>query len=85
MNTGNIWLAQFVPMLGSEIRKTRRCVLISLDDMNAHLRAVVVVPMTAGSRPAYFCIAMTLHGKQGTDRAGPVANARPSAPGQAIH
>ena len=65
MNIGEIWLAQLDPMLGSEIRKTRPCVVISPDDMNAHLRTVIVAPMTTGSRPAAFRIPVTFQGKQG--------------------
>ena len=51
--------------MGSEIQKTRPCVLISPDDMNAHLRTVIVAPMTTGSQPARFRIALTFQGKQG--------------------
>ena len=65
MKTGDIWLAQLDPTLGSEIRKTRPCVVISPDEMNAHLRTVIVAPMTTGSRPAAFRVAVTFQGKQG--------------------
>jgi mRNA interferase MazF len=51
--------------VGGEIQKTRPCVVISPDDMNAHLRTVIVAPMTTGSRPARFRIALTFKGKQG--------------------
>lgn len=65
MKAGDIWLAQLDPTLGSEIRKTRPCIVISPDDMNAHLRTVIVAPMTTGSRPARFRIALTFQGKHG--------------------
>lgn len=65
MKTGDIWLAQLDPTVGSEIQKTRPCVVISPDDMNAHLRTVIVAPMTTGSRPARFRIALAFQGKQG--------------------
>ena len=65
MKAGDIWLAQLDPTLGSEIQKTRLCVVVSPDDMNAHLRTVIVAPMTTGSRPAGFRIALTFRGKQG--------------------
>ena len=65
MKTGDIWLAQLAPTAGSEIQKTRPCAVISPDDMNAHLRTVIVAPMTTGSRPARFRIALTFQGKQG--------------------
>ena len=63
--TGEIWLAQLDPTVGSEIQKTRPCVVVSPDDMNLHLRTVIVAPMTTGSRPASFRIPLTFKGKQG--------------------
>ena len=65
MKTGDIWLAQLDPTVGSEIQKTRPCVVISPNEMNAHLRTVIVAPMTTGSRPAGFRVALTFQGKQG--------------------
>ena len=65
MKTGEIWLAQLDPTVGSEIQKTRPCVVVSPDDMNAHLRTVIVAPMTTGSQPAGFRIPLTFQGKQG--------------------
>lgn len=65
MKTGEVWLAQLDPAVGSEIRKTQPCVVVSPDEMNAHLRTVIVAPMTTGSRPAGFRIALTFQGKQG--------------------
>jgi len=34
--------------LGSEIRKMRPCVVVSPDELNAHLRTAIVAPMTTG-------------------------------------
>lgn len=65
MKSGEIWLAQLDPTVGSEIRNTRPCVVISPDEMNAHLRTVIVAPMTTGSKPAHFRIALVFQGKQG--------------------
>lgn len=65
MKAGDIWLAQLDPTVGSEIRKTRPCVVVSPVEMNAHLRTVIVAPMTTGSRPAAFRVAVTFQGKQG--------------------
>ncbi|MEN9631443.1 MAG: hypothetical protein RJA10_4671 [Pseudomonadota bacterium] len=48
MKTGDIWLARIDPTVRRAIQKTRPCVVISPDDMNAHLRTVIVAPMTAG-------------------------------------
>jgi mRNA interferase MazF len=62
---GEIWLAQLDPTVGSEIQKTRPCVLISPAEMNNHLRTVIVAPMTTGSRPAAFRVPITFKGKTG--------------------
>ena len=62
---GEIWLAALDPTLGSEIQKTRPCVVISPPEMNEHLRTMIVVPMTTGSRPAPFRIAITFQRKSG--------------------
>ena len=51
--------------MSSEIQKTRLCLVISPNDMNAHLRTVIVAPMTTGSQPARFRVALTFQGKQG--------------------
>lgn len=65
MRAGEIWLAQLDPTVGSEIQKTRPCVVVSPEEMNNHLRTVIVAPMTTGSKPAAFRIALTFQGKQG--------------------
>jgi mRNA interferase MazF len=63
--TGEIWLAQLDPTVGSEIQKTRPCVVISPPEMHNHLRTVIVAPMTTGSRPAAFRVPVTFKGKTG--------------------
>lgn len=65
LQTGDIWLAALDPTVGSEIQKTRPCVVISPNEMHQHLRTVIVAPMTTGSRPAAFRIPLTFQGKQG--------------------
>jgi len=62
---GEIWLVNLDPTLGSEIRKTRPCVVVSPAEMHDHLRTAIVAPMTTGSRPAPFRIAITHGGKKG--------------------
>ncbi len=47
---GEVHLVRLDPTLGSEIQKTRPCVVVSPDELNAHLRTVVVAPMTTGGR-----------------------------------
>lgn len=65
LKTGEVWLATLDPTVGSEIQKTRPCVVISPNEMHQHLRTVIVAPMTTGSRPAGFRIPLTFQGKQG--------------------
>lgn len=47
---GEVHLVRLDPTLGSEIRKTRPCVVVSPDELNAHLHTAVVVPMTTGGQ-----------------------------------
>jgi mRNA interferase MazF len=48
---GDICLIQLDPTRGSEIRKTRPCLVISPDELNRHLRTLIVAPMTTGGPP----------------------------------
>jgi mRNA interferase MazF len=47
---GSVYLVRLDPTQGSEIRKTRPCVIVSPDELNQHLRTVIVAPMTTGGR-----------------------------------
>ena len=47
---GQVHLVRLDPTLGSEIKKTRPCVVVSPDELNEHLRTVIVAPMTTGGR-----------------------------------
>jgi mRNA interferase MazF len=62
---GDVWLAALDPTVGSEIQKTRPCVIISPPEMHDHLRTVTVAPMTTGSRSAPFRVPVTFQGKNG--------------------
>ncbi|MBS0639771.1 MAG: type II toxin-antitoxin system PemK/MazF family toxin [Acetobacteraceae bacterium] len=62
---GDIWLATRDPTVGSEIQKTRPCVIISLPEMHDHLRTVLAAPMTTGSRPVPFRVPVRFDGKSG--------------------
>ena len=53
---GDVWSTALDPTVGSEIQKTRPCVIISPSEMHDYLRTVMVAPMTTGSRPAPFRI-----------------------------
>jgi mRNA interferase MazF len=62
---GEVWLVVLDPTLGSEIRKTRPCVIVSPPEMHDFLRTVIVAPMTTSSRPAPYRIALRFSGKNG--------------------
>jgi mRNA interferase MazF len=62
---GEVWLAALDPTIGSEIQKTRPCVIISPGEMHDHLRTVIVAPMTSANRPAGFRVPVTFQGKSG--------------------
>ena len=54
---GDVYLVSLSPTRGSEIQKTRPCVVVSPDDLNAHLSTFIVAPMTTGGHPYPFRIA----------------------------
>lgn len=62
---GDIWLVQLDPTVGGEIQKTRPCVVVSPSEMHDYLRTLIVAPMTTGSRPAPFRVAVAHAGKKG--------------------
>ena len=45
-----IVLVNLDPIIGSEIKKTRPCVVISPDEMNKYLRTIVIAPVTTSSK-----------------------------------
>ena len=47
---GEVHLVRLDPTLGSEIRKTRPCVIVSPDELNDHLRTAIVAPMTTAGQ-----------------------------------
>ena len=49
-NVFDIFLVNLDPTVGSEIRKSRPCVVVSPDELNRHIRTVVVAPMTGAQR-----------------------------------
>jgi mRNA interferase MazF len=47
----DVFLVNLDPTVGSEIRKTRPCLIVSPDDMNSYIATVIVAPMTTKGRP----------------------------------
>ncbi|MFT5472089.1 MAG: mRNA interferase MazF [Candidatus Promineifilaceae bacterium] len=64
-NRFDVFLISLDPTRGSEIRKTRPCIIISPDEMNCNIRTVIVAPMTTKGRSYPSRIACTFEGKRG--------------------
>ena len=62
---GDVFLVELDPTRGSEIRKTRPCVVVSPDELNHHLRTSIVAPMTTGAHPYPFRVPCRFAGKDG--------------------
>jgi mRNA interferase MazF len=62
---GEIWLVALDPTQGSEIQKTRPCVVVSPAELNDNLRTVIVAPMTSKGFPAPFRVPVTHGGTKG--------------------
>ena len=60
-----VWLVVLDPTQGVEIQKARPCLVISPDEMNQHLRTVVIAPMTTVTRPYPTRVAVRFQGKRG--------------------
>ena len=65
LRRGDVFLLQLEPTRGGEIRKRRPCVVVSPDDLNAHMRTVIVAPMTKGGHGYPFRVPCTFDGTDG--------------------
>ena len=60
-----VHLISLDPTKGSEIRKTRPCVIISPNEMNKHIRTIIIAPMTSTIKNYPTRITTTFQGKKG--------------------
>ncbi len=65
MRRGEVYLIELSPTRGREIRKTRPCVVVSPDELNAHMGTFIVAPLTNGSHSYPFRIPCRFAGKDG--------------------
>ena len=65
MKRGEIWLVNLDPTVGSEIQKSRPCVVVSPAELNDTLRTVIVAPMTSKGFAAPFRVPVTHAGTKG--------------------
>ena len=61
----DVCLVDLDPTLGHEIKKTRPCLILSPDEMNRHIRMVIIAPMTTAGRQYPTRISTTFEGKKG--------------------
>lgn len=61
----DVYLVSLDPTIGSEIQKTRPCVVIAPDEMNASLRTTIVAPMTTAGRTYPSRVPCRFGGKHG--------------------
>ena len=52
ISRGQVYWVELDPVRGSEIAKTRPCVVLSTEEVNQHRRTVIVVPLTTTKTPA---------------------------------
>jgi mRNA interferase MazF len=62
---GEIWLVRLDPTIGSEIRKTRPCVVVSPPEIHGYLRTAIIAPLTSQGFPAPFRIPARHAGRNG--------------------
>ena len=61
----DVYLVNLDPTIGSEIRKTRPCLIISPDEVNRWIATVIVAPMTTKGRPYPTRVTCQFQGKEG--------------------
>jgi len=65
VSRGEVYLVRLDPTRGSEIRKTRPCLVVSPDELNQHLRTVMVAPMTTGGHAYPWRVACAFQNRRG--------------------
>lgn len=65
VNRFDVYLVALDPTLGSEIKKTRPCVVISPDEMNRHLNTVIIAPLTSTRKKYPTRVGLSFQGKKG--------------------
>ena len=60
-----VYLVNLDPTIGSEIQKTRPCLIISPDEMNSYIATVILAPMTTKGRDYPSRVNCQFEGKAG--------------------
>ena len=59
----DIYWISLDPAVGGEIKKTRPCIVISPDEMNYHLKTILIAPITSTIRSIPFRVKLFIKGK----------------------
>jgi len=62
---GEIWFVKLDPTVGSEIRKTRPCVIVSPTEIHDYLRTAIIAPLTSKGFSAPYRIPVRHGGRNG--------------------
>ena len=62
---GDVWLVVLDPTVGSEIQKTRPCVIVSPMEIHDFQRTAIVAPMTTGGHPTPYRVPLKFARKRG--------------------
>jgi len=65
VNRGEVYLVNLDPTVDSEIEQTRPCLVVSPNEMNRHIRTVIVAPMTTKGRDYPSRVSCRFKGKNG--------------------
>src|SRR5437588_6041724 len=65
INRFEVYLVNLDPTVGSEIRKTRPCLVVSPDEINHTIRTVIIAPMTTKGQPYSTRVPCRFQGKNG--------------------
>ena len=65
INRFDVFLVNLDPTVGSEIKKTRPCLVVSPDEINHHIQTVIIAPMTTGGQDYPTRVGCRFKGKDG--------------------
>ena len=65
VNRFDVFLVNLDPTIGSEIKKTRPCLIISPNEINHHISTVIVAPMTTKGQPYPTRVTCQFQGQNG--------------------
>ncbi len=64
--TGEVWLVNLEPTIGSEIKKTRPCVIVSPNETNRLLKTVIIAPLTSRIKNYPTRVSIFFQSRQGS-------------------